>query len=77
MWKPKCPKNYGNKYYIMKNIKHKINFRLQREKILYYIMDCVEDETWRRVNTDLSLLVRRANSPVCQEVVDNVKKQIV
>ena len=61
----------------MKNVKYKINFLLQRRKILYDIMDCIEDETWRRVNTDLSLLIRRTNSPVCKEVVDNLKKQIV
>ena len=39
-------------------------------------MDCVEDDTWRIVNADLSLLIRRTNSPVCKEVVDNLKKQI-
>lgn len=60
----------------MKNIKYKINFLLQRRKILYDIMDCVEDDTWRRVNGNLSLLIRRTNSPVCKEVVDNLKKQI-
>ena len=61
--------------YIMKNVKYKINFLLQRRKILYDIMDCIEDETWRRVNTDLSLLIRRTNSPVCKEVVDNLKNK--
>ena len=59
----------------MKNVKYKINFLLQRRKILYDIMDCIEDETWRRVNTDLSLLIRRTNSPVCKEVVDNLKNK--
>jgi hypothetical protein len=59
----------------MKNVKYKINFLLQRWKILYDIMDCIEDETWRRVNTDLSLLIRRTNSPVCKEVVDNLKNK--
>ena len=38
-------------------------------------MDCIEDETWRRVNTDLSLLIRRTNSPVCKEVVGKLEKQ--
>ena len=61
--------------YIMKNVKYKITFLLQRRKILYDIMDCIEDETWRRVNTDLSLLIRRTNSPVCKEVVDNLKNK--
>lgn len=61
--------------YIMKNVKYKINFLLQRRKILYDIMDCIEDETWWRVNTDLSLLIRRTNSPVCKEVVDNLKNK--
>lgn len=60
----------------MKNLKYKINFLLQRRKILYDIMDCVEDDTWRRVNVDLSLLIRQTNSPVCKEVLDNIKKQI-
>lgn len=39
-------------------------------------MDCVEDDTWRRVNADLFLLIRQTNSPVCKEVLDNIKKQI-
>lgn len=60
----------------MNNVKQKIIFLLQRKKILYLIMDCVEDETWCKVNTDLSLTIRQINSPVCKDVLDNIKKQI-
>lgn len=60
----------------MKNIKYDISFLPQRKKILYVIMDCVEDGTWYRVNQNLSSLVREINLPVCKDVVNKVKKQI-
>jgi hypothetical protein len=60
----------------MKNVKYKINFLLQRSKIRYAIMDCVEDRTWYRVNKNLFSLVRKTNLPVCKDVVGKVKKQI-
>jgi hypothetical protein len=60
----------------MKNIKYEISFLSQRKKILYVIMDCVEDGTWYRVNQNLSSLVRETNLPVCKDVVNKVKKQI-
>ena len=60
----------------MKNIKYEISFLYQRKKILYVIMDCVEDGTWYRVNQNLSSLVRETNLPVCKDVVSKVKKQI-
>lgn len=60
----------------MNNVKYKINFLLQRKKILYAIMDCVEDGTWYRVNKNISTVVRETNLPVCKEVLDNIKKQI-
>ena len=61
----------------MKNVKYKISFLPQRKKILYDIMDCVEDKTWVRVNTDIPLIIRRSNLPVCKEVERKLKKQIV
>lgn len=61
----------------MKNINYEISFLSQRKKILYAIMDCVEDGTWYRVNQNLSSLVRETNLPVCKDVVSKVKKQIV
>ena len=60
----------------MKNIKYDISFLPQRKKILYAIMDCVEDGTWYRVNKNLSSLVRETNLPICKDVVGKVKKQI-
>ena len=60
----------------MKNIKYDISFLPQRKKILYVIMDCVEDGTWYRVNQNLSSLVRETNLPICKDVVGKVKKQI-
>lgn len=60
----------------MKNVKYGINFLLQRSKIQYVIMDCVEDRTWYRVSKNISTVVREINLPVCKEVLDNIKKQI-
>lgn len=60
----------------MKNIKYEISFLPQRKKILYAIMDCVEDGTWYRVNQNLSSLVWLRTLPVYREVVEKVKKQI-
>jgi hypothetical protein len=59
---------------MMKNVKYKISFLSQRKKILYDIMDCVEDKTWVRVNTDIPLIIRRSNLPVCKEVEQKLKK---
>ncbi len=60
----------------MKNIKYNISFLYQRKKILYVIMDCVEDGIWYRVSKNISTVVRETNSPACEEVLDNIKKQI-
>ena len=60
----------------MKNIKYNISFLYQRKKILYVIMDCVEDGIWYRVSKNSSTVVRETNSPACEEVLDNIKKQI-
>ena len=61
----------------MKNVKYEITFLPQRKEILYDIMDCVEDKTWVRVNTDIPLIIRRSNLLVCKEVERKLKKQIV
>ena len=58
----------------MKNVKYEITFLPQRKKILYDIMDCVEDKTWFRVNTDIPLIIRRSNLLVCKEVERKLKK---
>jgi hypothetical protein len=58
----------------MKNVKYKISFLPQRKKILYDIMDFVEDKTWVRVNTDIPLIIRQSNLPVCKQVERKLKK---
>lgn len=60
----------------MKNIKYNINFLMERKKILYSIMDSIEDKTWFGINQKIFSNIKKANLPISRDVIYQIEKQI-
>jgi len=59
----------------MKNIKYNINFLIERKKILYSIMDSIEDKTWFEINQNIFSSIKTANLPISRDVISQIENK--
>jgi len=56
-------------------MKYNINFLIERKKILYSIMDSIEDKTWFEINQNIFSSIKTANLPISRDVISQIENK--